>query len=60
MTCEGITADLITSGRVDTGVVQIMHGSDPTFRWDSRGLSAYHTDEENIPGGGVVITPNTK
>ena len=41
LTNEGISADLITAGRLDTGAIQIMSGNEATFRWDAYGLSAY-------------------
>ena len=50
ITCDGITADLITSGRVDTGIIQIMNGTQPTFRWDTYGISAYDPILDNTLG----------
>ena len=41
LTNKGISASHITSGQLDTGVLQIMNGDSPTFRWDSFGLTAY-------------------
>jgi hypothetical protein len=41
VTKDGISANLITAGRLDAGAVQIMSGNEPTFRWDAYGLSAY-------------------
>lgn len=38
---KGINANYITTGQLDTSVVQILAGAFPSFRWDSVGLSAY-------------------
>jgi hypothetical protein len=38
---KGISADLMTAGSIDTKVVQIYNGDNPTFKWDSKGISAY-------------------
>lgn len=45
ITSSGINAKLITAGQINTGVVQIMNGLTPTFRWDSCGITAYSTTE---------------
>lgn len=41
ITANGINANYITSGQLDTGVLVIRNGSFPSFRWDSNGISAY-------------------
>lgn len=41
ITARGISANLITSGQINTNVLQIMNGTQPTFRWDEKGLTAY-------------------
>ena len=41
VTNQGISANLITAGRLDTGAIQIMSGTEPVFRWDAYGISAY-------------------
>lgn len=46
ITPDGINAKLITSGQVNTGVVQIMRDDEPYFRWDDHGITAYHFTEE--------------
>lgn len=49
MTSKGVSADLLTAGRVDTGKIHIMNGGQPTFRWDDHGISAYNfKDNEGI------------
>lgn len=52
ITNEGISADLITAGRLDAGVIQIMSGDEPVFRWDAYGISAY----DALWSGGEVPT----
>lgn len=41
MSSKGISADLITAGTINTGILNIMSDGDPAFRWDSKGISAY-------------------
>ena len=42
LTANGISANLITAGSINTGTIQIMNGEEPTFRWDSHGITAYN------------------
>lgn len=44
LTNEGISADLITAGQIDAGLIQIISGEGPTFRWDSYGISAFASE----------------
>lgn len=44
LTAQGISASLITAGTVNTSEIQIMNGNEPTFRWDSHGITAYDFD----------------
>ena len=41
LTGSGINATYITTGQLNTGVINIMNGKFPSFRWDGKGLSAY-------------------
>ena len=41
MSSRGISADLITAGTINTGILNIMSDGDPAFRWDAKGISAY-------------------
>ena len=41
ITAEGISANKITSGQVDTSLIQIMNGSEAYFRWDAFGITAF-------------------
>lgn len=54
ITSKGVSADLITSGRIDTEKLQIMNGNQPTFRWDSYGLTAYNFNTTQNLGIGKV------
>jgi hypothetical protein len=38
---NGINANYITSGRLDTNVINIMNNGQPSFKWDGAGISAY-------------------
>jgi hypothetical protein len=60
ITNQGISANLITAGRLDTGTVQIMSGSDPVFRWDAYGISAYDAYWSNSGGIETISGVNTK
>ena len=44
LTAQGISASLVTAGIVNTGEIQIMNGDEPTFRWDTHGITAYDFD----------------
>lgn len=51
LTNKGISADLITAGQLDAGLIQIISSEGPTFRWDAYGLTAYDaywSDIDNI------------
>jgi hypothetical protein len=41
ITGSGINASYITTGQLNTSMVNIMNGNFPSFRWDGNGLSAY-------------------
>lgn len=55
LTPEGISANRVVAGTINTGIINIKNGNDSTFVLDSFGLSAYDT-----PWGeaGVIGTPN--
>jgi hypothetical protein len=44
LTPDGISASLIQAGTVNTGIINIMNATEPTFKWDSFGISAYDVD----------------
>jgi hypothetical protein len=46
ITANGISANVLTTGQVNTGLIQIMNGDEPTFRWDSHGITAYDFSNE--------------
>lgn len=58
LTADGICADLITAGKINTGLIQIMNGNEPSFRWDSHGLTAY--DFVETPSGSSISVNNSK
>ena len=41
---DGISADVLTAGRINTNEIYLYDGNNPLFRWDSRGLTAYAKD----------------
>ena len=58
LTPEGISASLITAGTLNAGNVQIMNGSDPTFRWDAFGLSAFEAEVTDTGEFNYLNAPN--
>lgn len=51
LTAQGINAKAITSGQLDTAILQIMNGEEPYFRWDALGLTSYAFND-SIEGRG--------
>ena len=52
LSSDGIAADLINTGRLNTNEIQIYGGDNPTFRWDAKGISAYdYTNFNNVISG---------
>jgi hypothetical protein len=51
LTSKGLSANVITTGQLNTGEIFIMNGNDPTFRWDSHGITAYDFKTSDIPDG---------
>lgn len=43
LSTDGLAAENITSGKINTNKLQIMNGNEPAFRWDQYGISAYNT-----------------
>ena len=41
---DGISADVLTAGRINTNEIYLYDGNNPLFRWDNRGLTAYAKD----------------
>ena len=41
ITGSGISASVITTGQLNTGAIEIYSGTEPTFRWDAMGITAY-------------------
>ena len=56
LTPEGINATLIQAGTINTGIINIMNATEPTFKWDSFGISAYDTDWTGDTANGEVDT----
>lgn len=59
LTPKGIAASLITSGQLNTGVIQIMDTNDPKFRWDSNGISAFSQDLVDETDGSQISSTRT-
>lgn len=50
ITGSGINATYITSGYLNTSVINIMNGSFPSFRWDGIGLNAFQFEVDQNTG----------
>ena len=48
---EGISTQYLTAGNINVGSIVILDGQFTTFRWDSKGISAYVP----IKGGGINL-----
>ena len=42
---EGLATEYLTSGNLNTNSINILDGSFPTFRWDSKGISAFEYND---------------
>ena len=60
ITSDGIAADLLTAGKINTEQIQIMAGSEPSFRWDAYGITAYDFIKADTLGGSVINGLNLK
>ena len=49
ITPHGINAKILTAGTINTGEVNIMYGEQPTFRWDTYGITAYDFQYPTTP-----------
>ncbi len=54
ITGDGINADCITSGQIDTSVIRLMDGLNPTFRWDKNGITAYNVKYKVAENGNIT------
>jgi len=46
ISAKGVNTETLTSGSVDTQKITILDGDNPSFRWDTTGLSAYGFNED--------------
>jgi hypothetical protein len=52
LTPNGISASLVTAGNINAGEISIMNANDPTFKWNSFGISAFDVEWiNNMPNG---------
>lgn len=45
ISADGISAEQLTAGTINTQKIWLMDGNNPSFRWDKAGLNAYGLDE---------------
>lgn len=50
VTGDGINADVITTGQLNAGEINIATGKVPTHRWDKKGITAYETSYNTDTG----------
>lgn len=55
ITGRGINAKTITTGQLNTGLITIMDDSQPAFRWDKSGISAYKKESNGIYNNRVFV-----
>ena len=60
VTSDGVSASLITAGTINAGEISIMNRNQPTFRWDSYGISAYDSVWYDSGYGNVIGGINTE
>lgn len=58
ITGSGINANHITSGRLDTNLIQIMNNGFPSFKWDKDGINAYEFTIDEDSGNPITYDPN--
>jgi hypothetical protein len=47
ITAQGLNADFITAGRINTSIISIQNGDFSSFRWDGDGISAFQFQEND-------------
>lgn len=47
ITAQGLNADFITAGRINTSIISIQNGDFSSFRWDGDGISAFQFQKDN-------------
>ena len=50
ITGNGINANYINAGQIDTALIRVGNGNFPSFRWDANGLAAYAFDKDPDTG----------
>lgn len=53
---DGLDAKSITTGRINTNLINIGNPDTPTFTWDIRGINAYSYDTITENNGDITIT----
>lgn len=59
ITGDGINADVMTTGQLNAGEVNIVTGKVATHKWDDKGITAYETTH-NQQTGAVISSNNSK
>lgn len=59
ITGDGINANVITTGQLNTGEINIVTGDAASHRWDDKGITAYRTNYNPETGEILSISPNS-
>ena len=51
---DGVSAQRLTSGSINTNLINIYDGNFPTFRWDESGINAFGKDEQGVDSSRFV------
>ena len=55
---DGINANYIVTGQLDTQKIRILNGNEPSFLWDSTGINAYYFEVDKKTGNPQGYNPN--
>lgn len=56
---EGVKADVLTAGTINTQHISLLDGNNPSFRWDKNGISAYGFNENKASNTEELYDFNT-
>lgn len=56
ITADGINADILTAGTINTSVIKIFSNGQPNFSWNQLGITAYKTESTE---NGIAVDSNS-
>lgn len=48
ISAEGVATEQLTAGNINTSSINVLDGNFPTFRWDSKGISAFEVNDLGV------------